>query len=231
MYLYGASGHAKVIIDILSANQVQIDGLFDDNDAIRDLLGYPVFRPSHVKGPLIVSIGNNHVRKRIVEQLDVSWGMAIHPSAVISARAEIGEGTVVMQSAVIQSCTCIGRHTIINTGASVDHECLIGDYVHVSPHSTLCGNVQVGEGAWIGAGSVVIPGVKIGSWSVIGAGAVVVTDVPDGTTVVGVPAKDIKCKNMDNGLLMKIKRGRVNPDAVLVMPSGRLSKGGNGYAA
>lgn len=206
MYLYGASGHAKVIIDILSANQVQIDGLFDDNDAIRDLLGYPVSRPSNVKGPLIVSIGNNHVRKRIVEQLDVSWGMAIHPSAVISEQAEIGEGTVVMQSAVIQSCTCIGRHTIINTGASVDHECLIGDYVHVSPHSTLCGNVQVGEGAWIGAGSVVIPGVKIGSWSVIGAGAVVVTDVPDGTTVVGVPAKDIKCRNMNTELLIKIKQ-------------------------
>ena len=31
MYLYGASGHAKVIIDILEANQIKIEGLIDDN--------------------------------------------------------------------------------------------------------------------------------------------------------------------------------------------------------
>ena len=32
MYLYGASGHAKVIIDILRANHEPIEALFDDND-------------------------------------------------------------------------------------------------------------------------------------------------------------------------------------------------------
>lgn len=32
MYLYGASGHAKVIIDILRANNEPIEALFDDNE-------------------------------------------------------------------------------------------------------------------------------------------------------------------------------------------------------
>ena len=31
MYLYGASGHAKVIIDILKDNNISIEGLYDDN--------------------------------------------------------------------------------------------------------------------------------------------------------------------------------------------------------
>ena len=35
MYLYGASGHAKVIIDILRANNEPIEALFDDNEKIR----------------------------------------------------------------------------------------------------------------------------------------------------------------------------------------------------
>lgn len=35
MYLYGASGHAKVIIDILRANHEPIEALFDDNEEIR----------------------------------------------------------------------------------------------------------------------------------------------------------------------------------------------------
>jgi acetyltransferase EpsM len=61
--------------------------------------------------------------------------------------------------------------------------------VHVSPGAQLGGNVYVGEGAHIGIGASIKPGVKIGKWSVVGAGAVVVNDVPDGVTVVGVPAK------------------------------------------
>lgn len=192
MYLYGASGHAKVIIDILRANDEPIEALFDDNEAIDSLLDYPVLRSPEVRGPLIVSIGNNSIRKKIAERIQVEFGKAFHPSAVISGAASVEEGTVIMQGAIIQSCVCIGKHCIINTGASVDHECRIGDYVHISPHATLCGNVTIGEGTWIGAGTTVIPGVKIGAWSVIGAGSVVSKDIPDHVLAVGNRCKIIK---------------------------------------
>ncbi|MDE6347984.1 MAG: acetyltransferase [Bacteroides sp.] len=183
MYLYGASGHAKVIIDILRANNEAIDALFDDNEHVQSLKGYPVLRVSEVKGPLIVSIGNNGIRKRIAESLQVPFGKACHPSAILSGEAVIGDGTVVMQGAIVQSDARIGRHCIINTGASVDHECVIEDYVHVAPHCTLCGNVSVGEGTWMGAGSIAVSGVKIGKWCVIAAGAVITQDVPDNVLV------------------------------------------------
>ena len=179
MYLFGASGHAKVIIDILKANGEQIDGLVDDNTEVNELSGYPVFHGQTDVSPVIVSIGVNTVRKKVVERLSGDFGRAVHPQAVISDTVTIDEGTVVMQGAIIQADAIIGKHCIINTGASVDHECVIGDYVHISPHATLCGNVAVGEGTWIGAGTTVIPGVTIGKWCVIGAGSVVTKNIPD----------------------------------------------------
>lgn len=192
MYLYGASGHAKVILDILRANQEPVDALFDDNESLTHLLDYPVLRASEIQGPLIISVGNNQVRYKIAQTLSVEFGTAVHPLAIVSEFASIGEGSVVMQGAIIQSCAHIGRHCIINTGASVDHECIIGDYAHVSPHATLCGNVSIGEGAWIGAGSIVLPGVKIGNWSVIGAGSVVTKDIPDSVLAMGNRCKIVK---------------------------------------
>ena len=195
MYLYGASGHAKVIADILQSQGKQLTGMIDDNPAIDELLGYTVIHRLENPSPIIVSIGDNQTRRKVVEKLqDVEFETAIHTSAFVSQHVAIGEGTVVMQGAIIQSSVVAGNHCIINTGASVDHDCVLGDYVHISPHATLCGNVTVGEGTWIGAGAVIIPGIKIGKWSVVGAGSVVIEDIPDNVTAVGNPAKIIKNK-------------------------------------
>ncbi len=208
MYLYGASGHAKVIIDILKANHIEIEGLVDDNPNINELLGYPVFHGREDISPLIISIGDNKIRQMIAHKLNVEFGTAIHPSAMISPYAIVREGSVIMQGAVVQSCACIGKHCIVNTGVSVDHECVIGDYVHISPHSTLCGNVHVGEGCWIGAGTTVLPGVKVGKWSVIDAGSAVAKDIPDGVLAVGNRCKTIKTLNIE--VLTSVNGGGVN---------------------
>lgn len=192
MYLYGASGHAKVIIDILKAAHTEISGLVDDDPDIHELLGYPVFHDKTDVSPVIVSIGINSIRKKVVERLTGMFGKAVHPLAMVSETVTLGEGTVVMQGAIIQSDTKIGKHCIINTGASVDHECVVEDFVHISPHATLCGNVMVGEGTWIGAGTTVIPGIKIGRWCVVGAGSVVTKDIPDNVLAVGNRCKVVR---------------------------------------
>ncbi len=193
MYLYGASGHAKVIIDILLSQNIQVDGLIDDNEAINELLGYPVLHNSEGLNPVIISIGDNKIREKVSRRLTGhTFGTGIHSSAVISPNSFIGEGTVVMQGAIIQSGSTVGKHCIVNTGASVDHDCNIADFVHISPHSTLCGNATVGEGSWIGAGTTIIPGVKIGKWCIMGAGSVVTKDIPDYSLAVGNRCKIIK---------------------------------------
>lgn len=191
MYLFGASGHAKVIMDILTASGEKIDALIDDNEKVNELNGYKVLHGVTDASPIIVSIGVNTIRKKVVEKLTGEFGTAIHPSAIVSPSAKIGEGTVVMAGAIINADAVIGKHCIINTGASVDHECVIGDYCHIAPHATLCGQVHVGEGSMVGVGACVIPCKNIGSWCTIGAGAAVVKDIPDGVTAVGAPAKAI----------------------------------------
>ena len=117
--LYGASGHCKVIIDILEANGVGIDYIVDDNPDITELIGYPVRRNTGAYDEAIVSIGDCKIRKSIVDSISVNnYITAIHPSAVISPRSVIGAGTVIMQGAIIQSSANIGKHCIVNTGAS-----------------------------------------------------------------------------------------------------------------
>ena len=189
--LFGASGHAKVIIDVIKSQGNSVGVLFDDAPRYSTIHGRPVYRADEadVCGPLIISTGSNKARRDIALRYNVPFASAVYPSAIVSGTAQIGPGTVVMQGAIVQTDAVIGKHCIINTGSSVDHECQIGDYVHISPHATLCGNVHVGEGSWIGAGAVVIPGIKIGKWCTIGAGSVVIRDVPDGSTAYGNPAR------------------------------------------
>lgn len=190
MKLYGASGHAKVITDIIRSVGDDVDLLYDDNDRIKSLCSIPVVLPSRVEGPLIISIGNNRIRKMIAERYaSVGFGRAVSPFAVVSESAEIREGTVVMPRVVIEADSRIGKHCIVNTSASINHECVLEDFVHISPNATLCGNVHVGEGSWVGAGATVIQGVKIGRWCTVGAGAVVLHDLPDGAVAFGNPCK------------------------------------------
>jgi sugar O-acyltransferase (sialic acid O-acetyltransferase NeuD family) len=193
LYLYGASGHAKVVIEILEQRSKKIDGLLDNNPAITDLLGYPVSKKAPSSAyKLIITIGNNAIRKKIAESEAAEFETAVHPSANISARSAIGEGTVIMAAVNVNSCTLIGQHVILNTACTIDHDCVIGNFAHISPGAALAGNVQVGEGAHIGIGASVIQGITIGKWATVGAGAVIIHDVPDYAVVVGNPGKIIK---------------------------------------
>ncbi len=194
--LYGASGHAKTISSIFESMGIVIDGIFDDYTKVELLNNYRVIagydRNYKPNLQVLISIGDNAIRKRVSELVSHSFTKAIHSSSIIDDFSKVGIGTAIFQGAIIQRDTLIGRHCIINTNASVDHECIIDDYVHISPSATLCGNVSVGEGTHIGAGATVIPNIKIGKWSIIGAGAVITRNVPDYSLIVGVPGRIIK---------------------------------------
>lgn len=194
--LYGASGHGKVIIDIVESQGLEIEAVLDDNPSLKKILNHPVVKPTDKKEEnyrnVIFSIGNNKVRKILSQKLKCTFAKAIHSSAIISKYVEIKEGTVIMAGVIINPDTMIGKHCIINTGAVVEHDNVIEDFVHISPNVSLAGNVKVMEGAHIGIGASVIQGVTIGRWSIIGAGSVIIKNVPDYAVVVGNPGKIIK---------------------------------------
>ena len=194
MYLYGASGHGKVIAEIAIENKIEIKGFIDEDTTKQKCLGYSVFNeiPTDIS-KVFISIGNNKIRKEIVNKFSENQFLKlIHPKSIISKSAKIELGTVVMGGVTINAESIIGNHCIINTNSSVDHDCIIEDFAHISPNVALAGNVEIGEGTHIGIGASVIQGIKIGKWCTIGAGAVIIKDVPDGATVVGNPGRIIK---------------------------------------
>lgn len=202
MIIYGASGHAKVIIDIInSKDKNSIDFIFDDRSIVK-LLDYKVHHnwiDELRDQKAVIAIGNNYIRKKISKEISNSFSeYRAHNSAVISEKVEIGIGTVIMANVVINSTVKIGSHCIINTAAVVEHDVNIEDYVHISPSATITGNVQIGEGTQVGAGATVIPGIKIGKWVTIGAGSVIINNIPDFSVVVGNPGKVIKLNKLEN---------------------------------
>lgn len=208
LLIFGASGHAKVVMDIIEkSGAFSIQALFDDNPLLhgQTVYGY------QVKGGreallasvsllrahrTVVAIGNNSIRAKVVEWLVSNGGTLsealIHPSAQMARGAGVGAGSVVMAGAVINSDSRVGRNVIVNTGALIDHDCVIGDAVHIAPGVTLCGGIEVGNNTLIGAGAVVHPNLHIGNNVTVGAGALVLNDIDDGVTVVGSPAKAVR---------------------------------------
>lgn len=204
LFLFGASGHAKVVIDVIErVGQHRIVGLFDDAPERQGsvLLGYPVLGGREAllacrdtADGAIVSVGANDARVSVAAWL-VGHGIGlvsvVHPGANIGREVMIEAGSVVMAGCVVNSGTKIGCNVVINTGATVDHDCLIGDGAHIAPGCHLCGGVSVGSGVLIGAGTIVIPGIRIGAGATIGAGSTVLHDVSDGACVAGSPCRPI----------------------------------------
>ncbi|WP_084439763.1 acetyltransferase [Dyadobacter alkalitolerans] len=196
MVIYGAGGHAKVIISILHDADVEINAVFDDDPVRKTCAGFPVLRAYdpdlYPDQPLIFAIGDNFIRKKLALRVSHCFSNAFHSSCLIDSDVQLGVGNVVLHRSVIQTDTTIGNHCIINTGAIVEHDCKISDFVHIAPGSVLCGNVAVGECTLIGAGSVVVPNVNIGKNCVIASGSVVTKNIPDGAIARGNPARIIK---------------------------------------
>jgi len=206
-----------VVADILLCSGIQVLGFLDDDPATWPNSDEPDSSQAHGKTKLdylpplglpvlgaieeyqrfapdglAMGIGSNAVRRQIIARLSGAeslWRNAIHPSAIVSPFARLGNGVVIAAGAVVNPGAVIGDYAILNTGATVDHDCVIGDYAHIAPGAHLSGNVRVGEGSLIGIGAAIAPGCSAGDWSVVGACAAVVRDVPAGVTAKGVPAR------------------------------------------
>lgn len=197
MYVYGAGGHAKVVIDLLEENNIPIEGIYDDYCISESCKKYKkIYSLDALENEnWFIAIGNNVCRKKISSSFDGTWISLISTHSNLSRSVSFGKGTLIMKGVSVNADTLIGDHVILNTNCSIDHDCRIEDFVHISPNVALSGNVIVGEGTHIGVGACVIPGVKIGKWVTVGAGAVIIRDIPDFAVVVGNPGKVIKYNN------------------------------------
>ena len=203
IFVYGASGHGKVVGDILLAcKNPAFVGFVDDRRDLRDarVLGLPVFGDGQwlqkqlgvASVGVALGVGDNSTRRKLAEKCS-SWGAEfvtlVHPTASVSNSAQLGRGTVVMAQAAINADAKIGAGVIVNTSAVVEHDVEIGDFANVSPNAVMGGASRLGTLSHLCIGASAIPCVSIGANTIVGAGSVVARDITDGVVAFGVPAR------------------------------------------
>lgn len=204
LVVVGAGGHARPVVDAAMESGWEVVGILDvdySGEAER-ILARPVLggleilaRPDHENTHVIVAIGDGKRRAKLYDDIACTgrrFASVVHPTAIVSLHARVGDGTFVNAGAIVNAGVTIGQDCIINTGAIVDHECAIGRHAHVGPGVRLGGRVRVGDYSFLGIGATVIDKIVIGSEAIVGAGSVVIRNVEQGATVVGVPAARIR---------------------------------------
>lgn len=204
LVIWGASGHALVVADIVRIQGIyRIVGFIDNINPQRRgeqfcdatiLGGTEQLEKLWNQGirHILLGFGDCNTRLNLTLSLQARGFILptlIHPRSIVAEDVVLGSGTVVMAGAVVNPGSQIGSSVIINTSASIDHECIIDDAAHICPGVRLAGRVRVGRAAHIGIGATVVERIHIGDGAVIGAGAVVINDILAHVVAYGVPAK------------------------------------------
>jgi acetyltransferase EpsM len=203
LIVVGAGGFGREVAWLAAELGVTVAGFLDDRTPDGPALPAPLLGdlPSALASTrsddgedavrFVLAIGQPQVRagalRRLPEALRFSDPL-IHRSAVVATGA-IGAGSVIAPTAVVMVDSVLGEHTLVNYGATVGHDVHVGALCSIMPGARISGFVRMGERVLVGANAVVLDGITIGDDVTIGAGAVVTKDVPDGVTVVGVPAR------------------------------------------
>jgi sugar O-acyltransferase (sialic acid O-acetyltransferase NeuD family) len=175
LLFYGFGGHGQVVEIALDSSQALV-GFFDASlpkDWGGKLPYLGKYDPSVLpECALIVTIGDNTTRAKVVAEIQHGFGQVISPLAFCAPQVPIGKGTVILQGAVVQARASIGAHVIVNAGAVIDHDAEVGDFVHIGPGAVVASLTKIGAGAYIGAGAVVPSRSNVPPGTVLPAGAV-----------------------------------------------------------
>ena len=206
--LLGANPLSLVVAEILRAQTPGVDLFYFDDDPDKqnkELCGIKVYGPaSEIKiavekndiEALVICLGDKWLSKRkfffeTCENLGLKTPVVRHPTVVSFESTSIAPGNLLGPGVLIGRGVRLEPNSVFWAGAVIEHDCVISHSCYIGPNVTLSGFVTIGECSMIGSAAVVLPEISIGSHCVVGAGAVVTRDVPDDSTVAGVPARPI----------------------------------------
>jgi len=120
---------------------------------------------------------------------------------VIGDNTKIGDGARIGSFCDIGKDVTLGKKCNIQAHVTISNGCVLGDGVFIAPNSTLLNDKYpvsilltppiLKDRVTVGGGVTVLPNVVLGADCVVGGGSVVAKDVPAGTVVAGVPAKEV----------------------------------------
>ncbi|WP_020538021.1 acetyltransferase [Lewinella cohaerens] len=198
--IIGAGGHAAELRDYIrhynqavGREEIEVVGFLDDNAENHAHYGFAEpflgdIQNHEVRNDVayLMGIANLKYRRGLIEKIQAGGGRfigLIHPTALVSPSAEIGEGTVVSHNASVGPKVKIGKFNMLNSRCTVGHDTILGDYNFISPKVALSGNTKIGNENMIGTNASTIPGAQIGNNNTVGAGMIVYKRISDNETV------------------------------------------------
>ena len=148
----------------------------------------------------------------LAKRPQIGKGVYIARGAVVVGDVTLGDHASVWYNAVLRgdiNRIVVGAYTNIQDNAVLhlenDLPCLVGNYVTIG-HSAIVHACTVGDETLIGMGSVVLDGAVIGKHCLIGAKAFVKQgmQIPDGSLVVGMPARVVRMLTPDERARFKL---------------------------
>lgn len=199
IYIIGAGGHTRSLINLLELNNIKILGVYDERaDEIAEVInGHKVIgKLDDVPKDafIVLSIGDNKKRAYLFNRFKIRIlkDNLIHPTAYIEKRTKLGIGNQIFANVYLNSNVVIGDNNILNTNSIIEHEGKIGNNNHISVSTILCGRVTVGNDCFIGAGTIVNDGIKVCDGVIIGSNSTVINNVISPGTYVGNPVRKLK---------------------------------------
>ncbi|MCC9597111.1 MULTISPECIES: acetyltransferase [unclassified Rubrivivax] len=185
LLLVGGGRNARNLICVFETAGVAVSGVVDDRPA-GVVLGHEVGLIDGVNGAAVdafLTVADPVHAQAIRERPALSgcrWPRFIHPSAVVSSHAEMGEGCYVGPFAVVTDIS-LGRHVHLFAHNVLGSRVSVGDFSVILPHATVASDARIGRRCMVAMGARIHAGVTIGDDCRIGAGAIVRRDMPDGT--------------------------------------------------
>ena len=131
----------------------------------------------------------------ILKEKGANFVSLIHPAALVSEDAIIGDGCVIIGRSVVGGGSVIGDFVHI-AASMVGQDAVIGDYSTTTAFANLT-NAKLGKRVFVGSHAVIMNKLTIGDDAFISVGSIVFTNVKAGVKVFGNPAKYCKiCTNI-----------------------------------